>query len=105
MEGNGLEEEVDKMVRESLFRVVMFKQTLNLRELAPQGQGWESTIAKAQGWGQNIKVSGVRVGEQMGEMTDDELPAVTLTSTWAPSQTWAVCEDNRTAPNDSFYKC
>lgn len=49
MEGNGLEEEVDKMVRESLFRVVMFKQTLNLRELAPQGQGWESTIAKAQG--------------------------------------------------------
>lgn len=49
MEGSGLEEEVDEMVRESLFRVVMFKQTLNLRELAPQGQGWESTIAKAQG--------------------------------------------------------
>ena len=105
MEGSGLEDEVDEMVRESLFRVVMFKQTLNLRELAPQGQGWESTIAKAQGWGQNIKVSGDRVGEQMGEMTDDELPAVTLTSTWTPSQRWAVREDNRRAPNDSFYKC
>lgn len=26
MEGSGLEEEVDEMVRESLFRVVMFKQ-------------------------------------------------------------------------------
>ena len=51
MEGNGLEGEdwIDEVVRESLFRVVMFKQKLNLREIAPQGQGWESTIAKAQG--------------------------------------------------------
>lgn len=49
MEESGLEEEVDEMVRESLFRVGMFKQKLNLRELAPQGQGWESTIAKGPG--------------------------------------------------------
>ena len=38
IEGSELEEEVDKMVRESLSKVVMFKQKLNPRELAPGGK-------------------------------------------------------------------
>ena len=47
IEGSELEEEVDKMVRESLSKVdLMFKQKLNPRVLAPGGQGCEVRVQR-----------------------------------------------------------
>ena len=50
-----------------------------------------STSAKAQGWGENIKVSGARVGEPSGKLAGDEVQAVTSTLPPEPSQRWTVC--------------